>query len=54
MIGNNATFKNKVAVADRTLVGAGAYITRDTRPEEVLVPPRSYALRDKSSADFYG
>lgn len=51
-LGNNSTYKNKVHVADYTLVGAGAYISQNTEPESVYVPERSIRL-DKSSAGFY-
>ena len=51
-LGNHSIVKNRVAIADWTLVGAGAYITEDTEPESVVVPPRSYPLENKRSIDF--
>lgn len=51
-LGNNSTYKNKICVADYTLVGAGAYITHDTERFGVYVPQRTVQLK-KSSLDFY-
>ena len=52
-IGNNAIIKNRVIIADYTLVGAGAYVTKNTESNQVIVPCRSYVLDGKRSRDFY-
>lgn len=43
-LGVNATLRNSITIAPRTLVGAGAVITRDTVEGGVYVPPRSVLL----------
>lgn len=51
-IGTNATIKNNVVIADYTLIGAGAYVSKDTTDGDVIVPVRSVRLDGKSSFDF--
>lgn len=51
-IGANATVRNGLYIADYTLVGAGVCVTKDTRPYDVIVNRRSYALENKTSLDF--
>lgn len=51
-IGTNATVKSNVTIADYTLVGAGAYVTEDTKKCDVIVPARSQRIKGKSSFDF--
>jgi sugar O-acyltransferase (sialic acid O-acetyltransferase NeuD family) len=43
-IGVNATLRNAIAIGERTLIGAGAVIMKDTRPESVYPGPRSERL----------
>lgn len=51
-LGVNATTKNYIKIADYTLVGAGAYVSHDTNPYDVIVPARSIMLEGKKSTDF--
>ena len=50
-IGNNSIIKNKVRIADYTLVGAGAYVDKNTDEYDVYVPSKSIKI-DKKSFDF--
>jgi sugar O-acyltransferase (sialic acid O-acetyltransferase NeuD family) len=50
-LGVNSTLAHRVKLAQGTLVGAGAVITKDTEPESVYVPVRSVKL-DKKSSEF--
>lgn len=52
-LGNGAIIKNKIRIADFSFIGAGAYVSKNTKEREVVVPPRSYVLRNKESFDFY-
>lgn len=52
-LGNNCTIKNGIALRDYTLVGAGAYISKDSEPFSVYVPARSARLEGKDSRDFH-
>ena len=47
-LGVNATLRNNIRIAPRTLVGAGAVIVEDTVEGGVYVPPRSVRL-DRTS-----
>jgi len=40
-IGVNATLRNSIAIAERTLIGAGAVIMKNTRPGSVYPGPRA-------------
>jgi len=40
-IGVNATLRNSIAIAERTLIGAGAVIMKNTRPGSVYTAPRA-------------
>ena len=57
-IGNNGFFgkhcvmRETVQIADYTLVGAMAFVTRDTNPYSVVVPVRSIVLENKVSTDL--
>lgn len=51
-LGNNCTVRNQVNLADFTLIGAGAYIQKDTSPYDVVVPEHSVWLNGKKSTDF--
>ena len=42
--GMNSTIKNRIDIADYTLVGAGAYISKSTEKNSVYVPERSIRL----------
>jgi sugar O-acyltransferase (sialic acid O-acetyltransferase NeuD family) len=50
-LGVNATLRNAISIAPGTLVGAGAVITKDTKPGEVHLAPRPL-LHPKSSEDI--
>ena len=57
-IGNNGYFgkcceiQEHVKIADYTLVGAKAYVKRDTKPYDVVVPARGLILENKKSTDL--
>lgn len=51
-LGNHATVKDGGVLADYTLVGAGAYVSKDTMPYDVVVPARSVTLKNHKSTDF--
>lgn len=51
-IGINSCIKNYVNIAQYTLVGAGAYVSKDTKPFDVVVPVKSITLEGKKSMDF--
>ncbi len=50
--GNNCTTKNGITVSNKTLVGAGAYLSKNTCEGDVWVPERSSVLSDKTSTDI--
>lgn len=50
-IGVNATLRNSIKIAPRTLIGAGAVIMKDTQGREVYLPPR-VTLWDKKSDEI--
>ena len=50
--GNNCTIKNGIEIKDKTLIGAGCYISKGTDEEGVYVPQRSIKLENKSSLDI--
>jgi len=50
-LGVNSTLAHTVRIAEGTLLGAGAIITKDTEPHSVYVPPRSVKL-EKTSDQF--
>jgi sugar O-acyltransferase (sialic acid O-acetyltransferase NeuD family) len=47
-LGVNATLRNSVTLAPRTLVGAGALVMKNTREGEVYVPERTAVFPKKS------
>ena len=51
-LGNHSTTKNGVCIADKTLVGAGAYISKNTSENNVIVPVRAVVLENKLSEDM--
>lgn len=51
-VGAGSTVNNRVVLADYTLVGANAFVRRDTRPYQVVVPARGVTLEGKKSTDF--
>lgn len=51
-LGRHSMVFDKVTIADFTLVGAGAYVKRDTNSYDVIVPARSVTLEGKKSTDF--
>lgn len=50
-LGNNSTVRDHVRIGDYTLVGAGAYISKDTECRSVHVPARSVCL-NRDSREF--
>jgi sugar O-acyltransferase (sialic acid O-acetyltransferase NeuD family) len=50
-LGVNSTLAHTVRIAEGTLLGAGAIITKDTEPNSVYVPARSVKL-EKTSDQF--
>lgn len=50
-IGVNATLRHGITIAPRTLVGAGAVVTKDTVEDGVYLPPRA-VLSDRKSHEF--
>ncbi|MFT4106038.1 MAG: acetyltransferase [Lacrimispora sp.] len=50
--GNNCTIRNGLDIADYTLVGAGAYISKDTEKDSVYVPQRTIKLEGKKSIEM--
>ena len=51
-LGNHSTVKDGVELAEYTLVGAGAYVSKDTNPFDVVVPARSIVLEKYKSTDL--
>ena len=51
-LGNHSTLKDGVVLADYTLVGAGAFVSRDTNAYDVVLPARSVVLDNHKSTDF--
>lgn len=47
-LGVNSTVAHKVTIAKETLLGAGAYVAKNTIEKGVYVPPRSILLEKKS------
>ena len=47
--GANCVVRNSVCVENKTLIGASAYLDKDSIEDEVIVPPRSEVLCKKSS-----
>jgi len=50
-IGVNSTIAHGVTIEKENLIGAGTYISKNTEPKAVYVPPRSVKL-DKTSDQF--
>jgi sugar O-acyltransferase (sialic acid O-acetyltransferase NeuD family) len=50
-LGVNSTISHWVKISSGTLVGAGSFISKNTEPYSVYVPPKSIKL-DKKSFDF--
>ncbi|MHC1719603.1 MAG: acetyltransferase [Clostridiaceae bacterium] len=51
-LGKHSMIYDHVKIEDYTLVGAGAYVRRDTKSYSVIVPARSVLLENKKSTDF--
>ena len=51
-VGNNVSVKNKTEIEDYSYIGAGAYISSPVKSYTVMVPPRSYELKENSVFDF--
>lgn len=50
--GKHSMTFDKLQIADFTLIGAGAFVKRNTKPYDVIVPVRSMTLEGKRSTDF--
>lgn len=50
--GNNCTTREKITIADFTLIGAGAYISSNTKSHGVYVPHKSALLDGRQSEDL--
>jgi len=48
-LGSNSTIRDYVRIGTRTIVGAGALITKHTEPSSVYASPRSHRYADDSS-----
>ncbi|MEK5390059.1 acetyltransferase [Margalitia sp. FSL K6-0131] len=51
-LGNNCTVKNGVEIKSYTLIGAGAYVSTNTKEDSVIVPARSSTLNNVRSMDI--
>lgn len=51
-LGKCSVVFDNISVADFTLVGAGAFAKKDTKPYDVIVPARSVTLENRRSTDF--
>ena len=51
-LGNHSTVKDGGVLADYTLVGASAYVAKNTNPYDVVVPARSVILDNHKSTDY--
>lgn len=51
-LGNHSTIKDGIRIAHHTLIGAGAYVSKNTSPYSVIVPARSVQLEKYISTDF--
>ena len=51
-LGKYSMVFDNVALADYTLVGAGAHVKNDTQEYDVIVPARSVLLEGRKSTDF--
>ncbi len=47
-LGANSTIRDHIILSDYTLVGAGAYVSKNTCPYDVIVPQKSSVLEKKS------
>lgn len=50
-IGNNSTIRDGIIINDYTLIGAGAYVSKNTNSYDIIVPTRSLTLSNKSSIE---
>ncbi len=51
-IGANSTIRDHIVIDDFTLVGAGAYVDKDTNCYDVIVPQKSVQLEGRKSTEF--
>lgn len=51
-IGNHATVKDGTEIANYSLLGAGVYVSKDTREYDVVVPARAVTLENRRSTDY--
>lgn len=47
-LGAHSTLKNGIKIADYTLIGAGAYVSKSTDREALLLPPKCEMIKRKS------
>ncbi len=51
-IGNHATVKDGLSISSYSLLGAGVYLSKNTREYDVVVPARAVTLKNKRSTDY--
>lgn len=51
-IGNACVIRDKIEIADYTLVGAAAYVSKNTEQYSVIAAPKGIVLPGKKSTDF--
>lgn len=51
-LGANCTIRNGISLGDRTMVGAAAYLNRDTKPGAVVLPTRCAILKGHDSHEI--
>lgn len=52
-LGKHSMVFDHILIEDYTLVGAGAYVRKNTQPYSVIVPAQSIVLEGKKSTDFF-
>ena len=51
-IGANATIKDHIELSDYTLVGAGTYVSKSSKPYDVIVTQKATILNGRNSLEF--
>lgn len=51
-LGNSSVIKEHIVVNDYSLIGATAFVSKDTEPYSVITSPKSISLEGKKSTDF--
>lgn len=52
-VGISSIVTSDKTLEDLTLIGAGALVNFNTKPEEVILPPRSIRVEDRKSLDIF-